>query len=251
LIPASIPRRLREEWKEKYGIAEDDIVIGRVGHCWDEKGFPEFVSVAKSVVSKCQAEGKTPHFILCGVDSVDGNREVETQLEEAGIRQYCHLLGTRPDMPQVYSAMRVHLSLSRFESFGLVLFEAAACGVPSAGTDVGAHKKIEGEGIKIFPPRTSPLSSRPDLWNTESVVDAVMKLIKETQSPQGQKEMAQSLIKRTASFSLERMVQRLSSLLDGQIDLGAPKSLVSEDKLPPFRPITRSVKIRYPRILRL
>lgn len=235
--------RGRESLREELGIADDEMLIGRVGHCYDTKGFPEFLLVAQSVVRKSQDSGKKPpHFILCGANAVETNTELADALEEAGLRQYCHLLGPREDMARVYSAMDINLSLSRFESFGLAMFEAAACGVPSVGTDVGAHRKLEGSGIKLFPPRTPELhvwrkDVPEDLWDTESVAEGIMTLIGELQDPQNKNMLRDMLAERASPFTTEKMVHKLSALIDDQIDKGPPKPLVPRSKQPPSHPI--------------
>jgi glycosyltransferase involved in cell wall biosynthesis len=57
---------------------------------------------------------------------------------DLSIEERVHLISaTYADMPQIYNAADVFMMLSKIEAFGSVYAEAAACGLPTIGLDVG------------------------------------------------------------------------------------------------------------------
>ncbi len=60
---------------------------------------------------------------------------LRTQAESLGIADRVHISGgvTYDALPEVYRAADVHVLTSRHEAFGMVMIEAAACGLPTVG----------------------------------------------------------------------------------------------------------------------
>lgn len=58
------------------------------------------------------------------------------------ISSFCHFLGFRHDMPEMYSLMDVFVLPSHREGFGLVLAEASSMGIPVIATDITGCREV-------------------------------------------------------------------------------------------------------------
>jgi glycosyltransferase involved in cell wall biosynthesis len=71
------------------------------------------------------------HLLLCGTGPLRAS--LESAAREAGLSDRVHLAGKVDDPREAYAAMDALLFLSRYETFGLVIAEAMAAGVPVIG----------------------------------------------------------------------------------------------------------------------
>lgn len=68
-------------------------------------------------------------------------------IDELGLDDKVLLLGKQENLAELYSISDLKLLLSEKESFGLVLIEAMACGVPTIGTNVGGIPEVIEDGV--------------------------------------------------------------------------------------------------------
>jgi glycosyltransferase involved in cell wall biosynthesis len=115
-----------------------------------QKDHRNFVQAA----SRLRARLPESHFLLCGDEITWENPELAGWIEVAGIRDWCHLLGTREDVPRLTAALDIAtLSSAYGEAFPNVIGEAMACGVPCVVTDVGDSAIIVGKTGVVVPPK--------------------------------------------------------------------------------------------------
>jgi glycosyltransferase involved in cell wall biosynthesis len=83
-------------------------------------------------------------------------------------RPHVHIPGyiAHADMAAVYSRARVLVFASRYESFGIPIVEAMACGCPVITSDIGACREVAGDAAIFVQP------DRPD-----SVADAMERVV--------------------------------------------------------------------------
>ncbi|HEX8775004.1 MAG TPA: glycosyltransferase family 4 protein [Pyrinomonadaceae bacterium] len=110
------------------GLPENALLLGMVCRLVWEKGCVDLLSIIERLPDKW-------HGVFCG----DGPQraELEQQCKERNLLHRIHFLGVKPDVVGVYAALDAYAFLSRYESFGLVIAEAMACGVPVFG--LGGH----------------------------------------------------------------------------------------------------------------
>jgi glycosyltransferase involved in cell wall biosynthesis len=119
--------------RQELGIPEDAPSIGIAARFHPLKDHFNFVSAA----ARLHKQIPEAHFLLCGLDITWQNSQLAGWIEAAGIRDCCHLLGLRHDMPRLFSAMDIATTASRSEAFPVAIGEAMACGTPCVVTDVG------------------------------------------------------------------------------------------------------------------
>ncbi|WP_223702018.1 N-acetyl-alpha-D-glucosaminyl L-malate synthase BshA [Sutcliffiella deserti] len=127
------------ELKEQYGISAEDKVIIHVSNFRQVKRVTDVVRsfhlIQKDIPSKLLLVGDGPEIsVVCRL------------VKELGISEKVLFLGKQENVEDLYSISDLMLLLSQKESFGLVLLEAMACGVPSVGTNVGGIPEVIAHG---------------------------------------------------------------------------------------------------------
>jgi glycosyltransferase involved in cell wall biosynthesis len=147
----------RRSVRRELGIYEGAPLIGLVGRFHPQKDPRNFVQAA----ARHHARLPESHFLLCGDGITWENPELVGWIEAAGIRDRCHLLGRREDIPRLTAALDIaSTAASHGEAFPLVIGEAMACGVPCVVTDVGDSAIIVGEtGVVVLPRDSQALAT--------------------------------------------------------------------------------------------
>ena len=125
------------------------LFVGRLGPL---KG----VGLAIRAVAKLAADGVDAELLVAGT----GGREsyLRGLAAELEITQQVRFLGAvaHEELPALYASADAFVLPSRFDSFGLVLLEAMACGTPVIGTDVGGIPTVIEDGTTGFLVSRSP-----------------------------------------------------------------------------------------------
>jgi D-inositol-3-phosphate glycosyltransferase len=169
----------REAARAALGLREDDRVLLNVGRIEPIKGLDRLVSALALMKSK-RPEVR-PLVIHVGgairdsardlAQNSNGNglgpedfsspaqreevRRITKLAAEAGVAENFRFMGARPqsDLPTFYSAADALAITSRYETFGLVALEAAACALPAVAFDTGGlSSAIENGGSGLLVP---------------------------------------------------------------------------------------------------
>ncbi|WP_096434897.1 N-acetyl-alpha-D-glucosaminyl L-malate synthase BshA [Alteribacter populi] len=121
--------------REEYGIESDEKVIVHISNFRKVKRVPDvvdsFYEIQKHVPSKLLLIGEGPeHPVVC------------KKVKELGIENRVKFLGNQKRVAELLSMSDLKLLLSEKESFGLVLLEAMACGLPVIGTNIGGIPEV-------------------------------------------------------------------------------------------------------------
>ncbi len=144
--------RLRQEW----GVADEAPLIGSVAR-WnplkDHANLLEgFALCARSVPeARC---------VLVGHGLTRDNEALMALIDRWQLRDKVILLGRRDDVPDVMSALDVHVLSSCAEGFPNVVAEAMAAGVACVVTDVGDAARIVGDFGWVAPPQDGAALAR-------------------------------------------------------------------------------------------
>jgi glycosyltransferase involved in cell wall biosynthesis len=112
--------RLRAEVRDRLGIAPDALVIGGVGRLEPTKRFERLIAAVR----------KIPEATLLLAGDGSARPVLERSAREAGIADRVVFAGAVAHSREVLCAMDVFASPSDQETFGLVVLEALACGLP-------------------------------------------------------------------------------------------------------------------------
>ncbi|HID76995.1 MAG TPA: glycosyltransferase [Planctomycetaceae bacterium] len=127
---------------EAFGIPRSSPVVTFVGRLEPQKGPEWLVRNAPSWLEQLPA----CHLLLVG----DGpqRRRLERIRRRLGIAQRVHLLGWRPDVPEILAASHLVVLPSRWEGMPNVILEAMATGRPVLATDVEGVQELLGPAAK-------------------------------------------------------------------------------------------------------
>ncbi|HLG26867.1 MAG TPA: N-acetyl-alpha-D-glucosaminyl L-malate synthase BshA [Paenisporosarcina sp.] len=131
------------ELKAYFNIEEDEKVVIHVSN------FRKVKHVEDVVSSFAYIRNKMPAKLLLVGDGPEMNNIVK-QVSSLGLDEDVLFLGKQNNVSELYSISDLKLLLSEKESFGLVLLEAMACGVPCIGTDIGGIPEVIEHGLNGY-----------------------------------------------------------------------------------------------------
>jgi glycosyltransferase involved in cell wall biosynthesis len=138
----------RELLRSAVGLPESAKLVGILANCTIYKDYPTFVRAAKIIVDRVQ----NVHFISIGEDRTPNGAAAKELVQQSGLENVFHFLGTRRDVPELLAGLDVMCSSSVTEGFPNAIIEGMACGVPCVVTDVGDSRRIVGDSGVVVPP---------------------------------------------------------------------------------------------------
>lgn len=182
--------------RAQLGFGEKETVVLFVGHEFERKGLPVLMSALAGTP-------ETFHLIVVGgtSDMLKGAHEAAV---EWGIERRIHLVGRVSDAAPYFHASDVFALLSAYESFGLVILEALACGVPVVTTATGCAGDVINDGLNgyIVAPRT------------EQIQQSLLAIEEGNRS-----ELARAARKSAEAYSWTMVAERYLGIID---EIGAP-----------------------------
>jgi glycosyltransferase involved in cell wall biosynthesis len=188
---------LRDPLVEKAEFIRNDwkvlLVVARVSR--DKRH-----DIILSSFEKLAKEDPTVHLVCIGSnDALDPIwwDLMQQRTQQSALKERIHWIGHVKDVRPWYKVAHMLLLGSESESFGRVVVEAMACGVPVIATRVGAIPEILREkidGILITP------------GSTTEVCEAALKLLRDESL---RKRLSDSGRRRAEEFSLERHVKQM------------------------------------------
>jgi glycosyltransferase involved in cell wall biosynthesis len=121
--------------RERLQIAPGELVLAFVGSEWDRKGL------AAAVRALAAAPGWT--LVVAGQGDEAGYRELAAR---EGVGERVRWLGVSSDVQLVYELADAFVLPSAYETFSLVTFEAAACGLPILAAPVSGVRELIDDG---------------------------------------------------------------------------------------------------------
>ncbi|MBM7027891.1 N-acetyl-alpha-D-glucosaminyl L-malate synthase BshA [Bacillus velezensis] len=185
-----------ESIKEKHGILPDEKVIIHVSNFRKVKRVKDVIRVFRNIAAKTKAK-----LLLVG----DGPEKcVAWQLvEKYGLQDQVLLLGNQDRVEELYSISDLKLLLSEKESFGLVLLEAMACGVPCIGTNIGGIPEVIKDQVSGF------------LVEVGDIQEASEKALAVLEDKQLSKRLTDHALKMVeTAFSSQRIVSQYERIYD-------------------------------------
>ncbi|MFC8452843.1 glycosyltransferase [Kitasatospora sp. NPDC057223] len=132
--------RTRARVRAALGVGDGELLVAGVGRQVAEKGIREYAEAARALAGKAR-------FAWVGPADPD---KPDALSGAAGIE----FLGSRDDMPDLYTALDVFVLPSHREGFSRSAMEAAAGGLPMVLSDIRGCREIgtHGEHLLLTPP---------------------------------------------------------------------------------------------------
>lgn len=129
---------IRNEFRKKLGLSDNDILIGNVGRFTNQKNHSFLIDI----FYECCQINQNYKLLLVGTGVLENKIKEKTRL--LGIEDNVIFAGFRVDVNNLMQAMDIFLFPSKYEGLGLVLIEAQCSGLPCFTT-----KNLVPEEVKI------------------------------------------------------------------------------------------------------
>lgn len=186
--------------RQEYGILDHEKVVIHVSNFRGVKRVQDvvasFAKIQEAVPSKLLLVGDGPEMTpVCKLVS------------KLGLDDHVLFLGKQDKLEELYSLSDLLLLLSEKESFGLVLLEAMACGVPCIGTNIGGIPEviIDGETGYIC-----------EFGNVDEVAEKSIQLLTDSAQHHAFSEAAMSLVE--SSFRSETITEEYLAIYRRLLD---------------------------------
>lgn len=146
----------RKEIRVRYGIKDDDFVIGHVGRFFPEKNHKFIVRLFEKVLR----QRANCWLLLVGNGPLQ--QEIQETVNKLGIANRVIFAGLQKDIVPYYGAMDVLLLPSTREAFPMTLVEAQYNGLPCIVSDAVPRETAITEN-EVF----LPIDESVDLWNSK------------------------------------------------------------------------------------
>lgn len=184
--------------KSSAGI-KDSMNLIYVGRLIENKG----VQLILQAVALCESESKI-HLTIVGDGSYKQN--LKELVKKLGIEDKVVFLGNRNDVPELLHQADVFLHVPILEEgFGITVIEAMACGKICICSKSGALPEIIRERVNGF------LVEKNDAKGISECLKFISNLSQEEKDV-----IEENAVKRAYNFSVDRFVNRLDDLIDGE-----------------------------------
>jgi glycosyltransferase involved in cell wall biosynthesis len=183
--------------RQEYGLAPDDIVIGKIARLFKLKGHDDLFSIAPQLVREC------PRIKFLIVGDGEWRGRFEEMARVAGLERHFVFTGLVPPakIPSLIGIMDIVVHLSLREGLPRALSQALACGKPVVAYDCDGAREVcvdSQTGFLIRPGHLSHLTERLSLLARDAG-------LREQLGRRGQEFVREN-------FSVERMVDALYNL---------------------------------------
>lgn len=142
----------KQQIRFRFGIKEDEFVIGHVGRFSPVKNHKFILDVFVAIQEQCKAK-----LLLVGDGPLRTN--IEREVKKLKLDDKVIFTGPRNDVSDLLQAMDVFILPSRYEGFGIVALEAQAAGLPCFISD-----RVPGDCRITDLIRQIPLSTGAAVW---------------------------------------------------------------------------------------
>lgn len=168
--------------------------VGTIGQFSPIKGQPDFIRAANLVLQK----RPNVEFEIVGEDKSKSGENITAAVKlisDLKLENKIRLLGWKSDVRPFLHSLDLFVSPSHYDSFGLAIAEAMACGIPTvAAKTAGAQEIIENNESGVL----------TEIGNPENLAVAILDLINDDEK---RKRLAENGRRRIENnFSLEKMV---------------------------------------------
>jgi len=211
LNPISEDRR--RDFRHKYGIAADAVVLVTIARLFMLKGHDYIIESAKTLA------GRFPNVVWLFVGDGNLSEHYRNQLRELGLAERFKFTGLMPPdrIPLAVQASDILVHCSLREGLARTLPQAMLCGRPAISFDVDGAREVVNENTgRLIEPK-----------NVEQLIKACAELIQDKQlrdrlGQQGRQFVKDKFAPETMVNTIEQVYQRV--LLNTDLPSCAPRS---------------------------
>lgn len=187
------PPGLESGLRAELDLADDDIVVCCVAILRATKGHRELIEALRPLM----AANPKIHLVIVGSGS-PLYEQLQALIQEIGLADRIHMLGFRNDVANIMAGSDIFALPTRKEASGTVFVEAAACGLPVVGVDVGGVSEMlrNGETGVLVPPD-----------DIEALREVLRRLIEEPKLRAKMGHAGERLVRDNGKFSLARLAE--------------------------------------------
>jgi N-acetyl-alpha-D-glucosaminyl L-malate synthase BshA len=160
--------------KKQYLISEEEKVVIHISNFREVKRVPDvirtFAQIREEIPSKLLLVGDGPEY-----------SSIKNMVKQEKLEDNVLFLGKQSNISELLAISDLMLLLSEKESFGLVLLEAMACGVPGIGTNIGGIPEVMTHGETGY---------MVDKGDTEAAAQFALKLLTDEELHHEHREQA-------------------------------------------------------------
>ncbi|HJA40550.1 MAG TPA: N-acetyl-alpha-D-glucosaminyl L-malate synthase BshA [Firmicutes bacterium] len=142
-IDERVYKKQKNHLRMAYGIGPEEKIVIHVSNFREVKRIEDvlktFARIQENIPAKLLMVGDGPDY-----------RKAREWVVRNNLCSQVLFLGKQEQVEQLFSISDVLLLMSEKESFGLVLLEAMACGVPCIGTDIGGIPEVIESGCNGY-----------------------------------------------------------------------------------------------------
>lgn len=185
--------KVRKEWREKLGLAEDDIALLTVGELHKGKNQQTVIRAMQ------QMNNSHIQYLLCGMGEEEEN--LKKLVAECRTEKRVHFLGYRKDIAEIMCACDIFVFMSLREGLSRALMEAMASGRAVVCSDIRGNVDLidNGKGGIVVP--NDPVK----------VAEAITKLIN---NPSRRAEMGSYNENAVNAFREEKAMEAVKNIMD-------------------------------------
>ena len=193
------PKMSRAEFRARYGLSDDAIVVGTVSRVSIEKGHTYLIE------AMAQLRERRPMLRALIVGQGPEKSALEAQTARLGLQDTVIFTGFCDDLPGAFAAMDIfaHPSVQQ-EGLPTAILEAQTAGVPVIGSDIGGVCESVHGGALVPPGDATALANAIELWVMETALRRAIG------------DAARTYVAR--SFSIENMARRVAETYEGAIE---------------------------------
>lgn len=129
------------EWRAALDLAPDALVVGMAAQMIERKGHRYLLEAAPHVL----AAFPSARFLVFGRGPLES--QLRDQVMRLGVAERIRFLGFRDDLERLLPCLDLLVHPATLEGLGVILLQAAACGLPIVASAAGGIPEIVRDGV--------------------------------------------------------------------------------------------------------
>jgi glycosyltransferase involved in cell wall biosynthesis len=184
------------DFRKKYKIKENDIIIGTIAALVGHKDYPNLLKAAEIVLSKKN------NVIFISLGDGKNEREIKNLATNLELKNKFLFLGYKSNVGEIIKNFDIFVMASKKEGLGTSILDAQSIGLPVIGTQTGGIPEAvhHNENGLLVPPR-----------NHKELASAIIKLIDDEKL---REEFSQNANESVKKFDIELTITKNIALYD-------------------------------------